>query len=50
MMDEALGLRCQAAILGNRLIRLDNPIVNAQLADMAAECRDMLAEDLLAEE
>ena len=50
MTDEALGLACQAAVLSNRLIRIDNPIVSAQLADMAAQCRHMLIDDLLAED
>ena len=37
MQDEALELKVAVAILGNRMIRLDNPIVNGKLSAMKAE-------------
>ena len=37
MQDEALELKVAAAIVSNRMIRLDNPIINSRLTAMKAQ-------------
>lgn len=42
MEDEALGLRVQTAINGNRLVRLDNPIVKSRLDSLQQQLEDLM--------
>ena len=37
MHDEALELKVAVAIVGNRMIRLDNPIISGRLSAMKAQ-------------
>lgn len=37
MQDDALELKVAVAIISNRMIRLDNPIINSRLSAMKAE-------------
>lgn len=43
--DEALALRVAIAITGNRVARLDSPMVSKALDDMAAMTRAALSEE-----
>lgn len=42
MSDEALELHVMAAMAGNRVLRMDNPIVNGKLAAMHAQIDALL--------
>ncbi len=41
MMDEALELNVLTAISANRLVRLDNPIMNAKLMALKREAEEL---------
>ena len=43
MHDDVLELKVRAAILGNRITRLDNPITNCKLAQLNARASELLS-------
>ncbi len=43
MMDEALELNVLTAISANRLVRLDNPIMNAKLLALKREAEELFS-------
>jgi hypothetical protein len=45
MHVKTLALRVQTAINGNRLVRLDNPIVNSKMDSLQQQLEDMMRED-----
>ena len=42
MHDEVLELKVRTAVLGNRLVRLDNPITNQKLALLSSRAAELL--------
>lgn len=50
--DSVLDLKVKAAVLANRLVRLDNPMTNSRLAelDAKAQCLIQLSNSLTANE
>lgn len=42
MHDDVLDLKVRAAMLGNRITRLDNPITNSRLAQLNAQAMQLL--------
>ena len=42
MTDQALELKVMAAIVGNRLTRLNNPVMAAKLQEMKRHARELL--------
>lgn len=45
MTDQALELKVMAAILGNRLTRLNNPIMSAKLDEMKRHAEALLKDE-----
>lgn len=41
MGDQVLDLRVQAALMGNRLVRLDNPVIRAKVALLGRKAADV---------
>lgn len=40
--DSVLDLKVRAAMLANRLVRLDNPITNSKLAELDARAKSLI--------